>query len=473
MPDEEVISFFERTQRVAEQTGKSISELTRLNRDLVASQDEIIKTLRDGLQPSQKALQEYKKIIKVKKDYQKVSDDFKAGMKEEESLSKRREKAVKDYGKALEKGKEATKAAAKELDKINALYQKQQEAVKKSMQSTATFNDKLKMVSGGLGTMKGAFGSAKSSIMGFVGALGVGGISLSSMIKSGQEYDRNLFSLARTQRVAGRGAGDFSRSLDTLSEKTSLATVEFVTLAKTIQENFLGIRPSMEQTAELMGLIAQQVGPTYEAQEKAVGKLISVQKSMPQLYDDIFTSMQKLRDAGPEGLSQEEEKRMSRLRETIALMASQGIITRDAMDSALKMTTAITAEEKDLNEVLKARRDTEIALKDAQLELYDQARPLIIWTMKGLTKIVDVMMEWKDHIPDIIKGIVGIKGAMGGLKIGATIGSLFGPWGTLIGGAAGAAVGLGAGLLGVNAVQKKINKDLNKQVKEMSFAEKQ
>ena len=77
--------------------------------------------------------------------------------------------------------------------------------------------------------------------------------------------------------------------------------MQFAELANTIQSSFLGLKPSLTSTAQLVETIGRQLGYSYEAQKKGAQSLMSIQNKFPSVYEDIIAASNKLKEAEKRG----------------------------------------------------------------------------------------------------------------------------------------------------------------------------
>lgn len=240
-------------------------------------------------------------------------------------------KGTKDYTDRVEKAKEA-------FEKQNVQMKLYHKHLKLAKDGISGFEDGLRKVQGSLKKVQSGIGGVTGFIGKLTGALGITGISFGNVVKSGLQFNRTLYEIRRAQQVAGKGSQDLGKALQYATKNTVLSKMQFAELANTIQSSFLGLKPSLTSTAQLVETIGRQLGYSYEAQKKGAQSLMSIQNKFPSVYEDIIAASNKLKEAEKRGEVTEELKKELAVTASLAEQRLQMAgVDQQSRDVALQM----------------------------------------------------------------------------------------------------------------------------------------
>lgn len=267
----------------------------------------------------------------------------------------------------------------KEIAKINKKYQEQ--------------TGILGNVNKSLQTLNSSINATRGTFLKFTAALGVGGFTFLELAKVGMQYNRSLFEMSRIQQVAGKSGEDLNLVMGYVSKNTNLSKIQFADFAKTIQSGFLGIKPSLTEIADLSALLANQVGPSFEAQKEAAAKLISIQSKFPQLYGQIVGGMKQIaamKGGGTEG----ENAKIAALRERILVTMQLTGATQEEKDTMLKTLTPVTSAQRELLNLEKESQAVAKAMDDAKIKFFNTLQGLFTKAAPMATELLNIFKEY-------------------------------------------------------------------------------
>jgi len=301
-------------------------------------------------------------------------------------------KKAKDAYTVLMKKEMAYKAELSKLDKV----------VKKQYNSTQDLSK--------------AYGTIKKSISGTIGsvaklatALGISGISLNSIVKTGMEYRQSLLAVSRAQQVAGKGASDLTAVLNGVTKQTSLAKVEFISFAKEAQSGFVGLKPSMENIVLMAETIGKQIGPGLDQARESFSKLKTVQSGIPGMYDQIAEGAAIVKKVREGTSTASEEQHLASLKNTVLTYSSIKGISQEAMETQLQLLTPLVGKQNEYIDVLTAQQQAQAAMKNATVELYATMEPLITGVAKQMTKVVNIILRYRESAIAVAVGFAAWK----------------------------------------------------------------
>jgi len=347
---EEVAGLLEQVIGVLRKTGDAVDGLTQHNRDLKKSKGEIIKLLTKEA----------------------------SGHK---NLTAQIAKARAQYRGLVE----ISKKAKQQMDLATS--------------GTKDFTTQIKKAQSAVGTMESGVKKITGVIGKLTGALGITGISFGTIVKAGLQYNRSLFEIRRAQQVAGKGSADLASALDHVTKSTTLSKMQFAELANTIQSSFLGLKPTLMETAQLVETIGRQLGYSYEAQTKGAKALMSIQNQFPSVYADIESASNKLKDAEKRGeVTKELKEELSALRGVTEQRLQLAGVDASSRDVALQMISERTSAMKTLMETEKASAEATKEMDNARLEFFSTLQPMILAATKVTTKLIQTFARYKEVV---------------------------------------------------------------------------
>lgn len=352
--------------------------------ELIDKQIELEKAMGSTSTAMAKMEQDYLTWAKAARDEIKNTKLLKDGLGALISVKMKHSKILRDQLQEMIKANKENKAFQREQEKM-------QQIIERNSKGLGAYKDGFESLAGGMKKATGA-------VVGFASSMGVASISMGSLAKAGMDYDKGLFQLSRTQQVAGRGGRDLGAALAYVKKNTVLAKSEFVELANIIQNSFLGLKPSLMETANLTKLIAAQVGPSFDTQKESAQKLLQIQNQFPSIYEDIISSMKTIEKLSSGQGSAGDKERIKSARELMTVKMQESGMGQDLVVEMLKLTTILTAEEQKRLGVLTEQQKLSKAFRDAEIETYEALKPLLTFAMEYITKIVQVGIEWKDTI---------------------------------------------------------------------------
>ncbi len=421
MPDipQEYIDFMERLKSVMDDASKASSSLADHNKDLKKTQDSIMKAIKAGIPIAKGLSDHYKKLKKETDSYKNALKSLGNEEKKDISLAAKIKKAKLDIAKAYDNGAKNVKKEQKALQELLVVQAKSNAAIKRATAHAMAYSSKMGLAKTTLDTFTKATKAAVGGVSKFIGVMGLTTISYTGIAKAGMDYDRTLFSLARTQQVAGKGSKDFSVALDDIAQRSSLARDEFAQLANTFIKGFLGIKPSLTEFADLQLIVAKQVGPELESQKAAWEGLRSVQNQFPSLYEDIISNMALMEKIRSGQGTAAEEKRLAIAKETIAIQMTNAGMSQEQLETVAQLTSDVVAADEKYLETLRARQEVNKQLKETQLAFYEDLKPMMIGAMKMVTGVIQLMNDWRGSIIFAAKAIGVLKVAQMGFNLTA------------------------------------------------------
>lgn len=360
-------------------------------------------------------------------------------------------KNLKEYYKIQKKG-------LKDLVNISKDQKKNREELEKLRKTVERQSAPLKTMVSDLGKVTAGFKSVVGAAAKMAGSVGAVSFGFTSLADTTFKYNKALLSVSRMQRVAGSGSSDLGKTLQYVSKQTAMSQMQFLDLASTMQETFIGVKPSAMKMAQVIETIGEQFGYNYDKAKD----FASIQASFPQLYDKIEEGLEAIARINKGIGTNDDIKRAAAVKEwgnSYVLAVGAG---SKAMTDLQQALTPMTESEKKYNEVLRERAKLTKELSDLQLGLSQTLQPVLMEGLRGATQLINKLSEFRETIVIVgglsvaLRGVYAVTKAWKAISVAA-----FGPWGIAL--AAVVAVGIAIG--GMIGKQRKAREEAERQKK--------
>lgn len=348
-----------------ESAGEEVDELTKLNKNLAKIKNELIKAYLDSSASAK---------------------DLEAQYKKEQSIILGVEKRVKTLNESIQ-------------DEVHQL-------------------DKAKK---GMALYESGIRSAIGAFTAFVGIMGVTSLSLGGIAEMGMKYRQSLFDVSKMQRAVGAGSSNLSSDIDKLAKSTNLSKRQFLDFASTMQTGFIGVRPALEEIANLSKILELQVGGSFEAQRGAAEKLKAVQQQFPDIYDEMYKGLELVNKVNRGTATDAEKELLDAKRENIQASEMQGGIDSQMQAEHLALLTPITESEKNLTDILQEKQKLTKSMEEAQIAFFDSVKPILLELTKWATEAIKFATEYKNTLLAMGAGLVVMKGIISAMQLHAVM----------------------------------------------------
>ncbi|MEY2701938.1 MAG: hypothetical protein RLY43_571, partial [Bacteroidota bacterium] len=442
---------------------KETSDLTNMNSRLKSAEEAVAKAILNSNVGLIEAKKQYKEANDAKIKYNKAIKEAIGEMEKELSATDKIKKAQENLAKAYKSNTSEIAKYKSEIQSLRKEQEKEDEILKKVIRDTQTSKEKLLEFSKSVGGLTGSFKSSIAPIAGFIANLGAGTMSFNNIVTAGLRYNQLMFNVSRAQMVAGQSSKDLSSSIDGIAKTTNLSTVQFLEFAETIQKGFIGIRPTLQDTAKLSNQLASQIGPSFEAQKNASQNLISIQSKFPSLYSKIREGMDLVEKINSGNGGEADKQRLSALQSQVLMIQQLSGASNEEKMMSLQLTTEVTDAQKELNRTQAEAQKLSKAMGEAQKEMWKSLQPAILKATELVTKFINFASDNKE----VVIAIGGIALALGGITVAATIARdamlLFGAASGPIGWISLAVAAIGTGILKWQANTRKAKEEAEKQ----------
>ena len=402
--------------------------------------------------PSEKFIDD---LIRASSSVDKLKGEFISQYKEMKKNDTLLLKFTKDYKDQIK----VLKSLRTEITLKTKEDKKAREALDKLNKSIERDTAGIKQFTETIGKVTPAFKGVMASAGRLAGSIGTVGFAFNDLVDVSFKYTKAIFNISRLQRISGQSADSLSSALKYVSQNTAMAQMEFLELADTMQNTFIGVKPSAMEMAKVIGTIGEQFGYDY----KKAQKFAEIQAQFPQLSNKIKQGLESIRKIN-EGIGTADDEKKVRLAREYGLALSQaGEMGSQANDYIMQSLTPLSAAEKKQNEYLASRAKVVKEISDLQLELSKELQPIIKLGLDLAKKMVEKFKDFKEVIALVGLTTVGIQGLTKGviaLKQASFL--IGGPWVRIAALIVGAAAAVGA----FAANQRKAKEAVEKQRQE-------
>ena len=358
---------------------------TNKSTEIIAKESEKVKELKRALEDAKSTLGSFGKLQQATTRAQEDLADAYA----------RELKGVIGVGKSI---KELEKDFAKQLTTLTK--------VNKQMEVYTKGNTKLV---GHIKNISQVMAQAKTHFMAFSAVLGATGFEMGSIVKSGLEYNRTLFQISRTQSAVGNKTEDTAKAMEYVSKATGLSKAQFTSFAQSMTKNFVGVRPSLMQLAQLSKDLGSNGVIAFEDQKQAAEDLMAVQTKFPALYDKMREGIALAAKINEGRGNDKDKERLEVIKATTAQMQLLAGASSADMASAQERYAIITGDQKKLNEATAASQKVDKEFADAKIKMFEEFRPVLISMMKGLAGVAEWVGKNSELIGKMAIGITALK----------------------------------------------------------------
>lgn len=421
MADEidQISEFMNRFAETSDKTNRTLINLTKTVSDLVAVEKKQKERMRELNAGARERIILYKEMKAKEGDLAKVQKDHTKNISEQVSAYK---KASMAYHKHMALVERINKQIKMQTDGYTKL--------KTGLSMAAKGYSKLTQ---GVRSLWGLFGKLTAG-------LGLQAVGFTNLIQSGLKYDETLHGLSRTQQVAGREVFSMAKALRKVEQSTILSRQQFAELASAIQDMYVGLKPTMSEMADFAVLLQKQFGPSVDGIKNASKDLLSIQSKFPALFTRMISLTEQRAKAtnelsGAEKVAAEESIALEQA--SIAIQLRRMDVSQKVEESFLQLTTERTEAQKKLMEFNERSAKLNQELQNAQLDLYEKFKPILLDITKLTIKAVDAFGKNLPAIIKFVKVLASFKVASAGVNSVATAVGVLNP-----------ALGLTLGILG-------------------------
>jgi len=325
--------------------------------------------------------------------------DYRKSLKDATTFEKLFSNSLRDQKKASKEAMDVIVQSKKHQNDYNAI-------IKKQTKSTADLS----------GAFKGVASAAKSFIGSAVkmgGVLGVGAFGFKELYTETLKYNESLVGLGQAQRAGSGEVLSLGGNIDSLTESLVISKGEFLGLARSMSEAFVGIPPGTKAMSELYESIQSQ-SMSNEQAAKSWQRLQSVQQQDSRIYDMQVRNLATLKKARDENrkLSVSEREAINKTNEAMRRRATIVGVSAQAINEMVSETKELTSEEARMRDQSEAARKVQAQYKDTLVALGQAAMPIFTKMAQVATKFLELM----EGSPDKIMGVVGAFTALKALK---------------------------------------------------------
>lgn len=312
------------------------------------------------------------------------------------SLKKQITQAEDEWREALEKGGKELADAEKKLKELYEKEEKQKKMLDALRDKESKWSKSLGKTVGVLSQLQSGIKKSTGTFINFAAALGGVSFKLSDLSKIGREYNRALYEVSIGQSVAGKSAEDMADAMSYVRKNTNLSELQFLKLARVMQDSFVGIKPSLKELSDLTQNLARQFGASAEAQERAAKDLFSIQSQFPSLYDEIGKGMDILARIDKGTATDQEKQSLALMRERVLLLAQEAGMSQKNQETIIQALTERTAAEKELNQLEAESQKLTREMDQAKVEFFKSVQKPILALTQGATKLVKIFTDFKE-----------------------------------------------------------------------------
>ena len=385
----------------------------------------LIEETLKNLQLTYKTIDDGSKIISEHEDA--ISDLVNVWKKEETAIKnatthfKTMQKAIKEGTTDIRNLKKAYDEEIKKLIEI-AKQEKEDAQIRKMVndevkRQTRTTEDYIRS----LKTQKDMFMDVIGTALSYGKVVGAQAITLTGMKDRVVKYNQSLYDLKRVQGLAGAGFNNLDAVMKKVSATTYMGQNDFLEFANAVTKMHLGIKPTVDEIADMAGAIQNEFGPNLETTIAIANELYAVQNKWPSLFNNIQSAHKAMADgmkSGDSNLIASSKQLGAANVANLLIMGADDKTVQDAIryQSALaEGKDALPALNKEIAKTSQSAADTELktgqlmekAMTDAAKatrQLYD-----VLKDMPQIIVAISTAMTLIDLAGPMYKGVKGVK----------------------------------------------------------------
>jgi len=337
-----------------------MSELSNVSQEIERILD-VVKEIKGSL-PG--LVQNVKNTVVVELEQAKVQKQLVAATKELNAITNKGSDAYKKAAKELELLQAKSQKLASQYDSMEQKVSKNTDAINKNAAANVTLSQKYNVLAG---SMRQAHSMATS----FNKEMGIQSLTFSNAYQTLIKYNSGMYTLTKSQRLFGESGSNISKAMAIFKNETKLGTVESLQFVNAFNKLHLGVQPTTQSIAKFAAEIEQSFGPGIERATEVSKTLQAIQNKFPPLFDSIRSAHRKMYDS----MGRDSKEGQKQATQNIALMLAMGA-SQEELKTVMQMQSPTTKKEGDFltteEKQLKAAQES----KDALVAMAKAAEPM-------------------------------------------------------------------------------------------------